>query len=399
MKLFVTTEQRFIETANGRVFVNGIENYEFFSRYKDVFDKITVIARKSECKKSSISTQADGPGIKFLMLPNFIGIKSIPSLVPKIIATYKKIDFDDKSYVILRSPGIIADLTWMFLLANKNKFSVEVVSDPKDMYSDRSLGIKQFGILQKLGVYNLRTQCKQAITSAYVTQKILQKSYPPNNSSTFAYSSLDLPEIIYNYYPLVRKKIDDSQEILKTCNLVFVGTLNKPYKGADALFPILQELKNKKRKVHLKIVGSGHLENKFKNEAKQKRLTSLITFTNQLPPGKPVYDEIKKADIMILPSRQEGLPRVLIEAMTIGVPCIANDIGGVSEILHHNDLIQLNNPNQFSNRIIQYMENKSLRKLNSKRNYSISHKFKPKRLRSIRIQHYRAIVNGGVKNL
>ena len=46
-----------------------------------------------------------------------------------------------------------------------------------------------------------------------------------------------------------------------------------------------------------------------------------------------VYDLLKDSDVFLLPSLEEGLPNVLLEAMALGVPVIATDCGGVSEVL------------------------------------------------------------------
>jgi glycosyltransferase involved in cell wall biosynthesis len=68
-------------------------------------------------------------------------------------------------------------------------------------------------------------------------------------------------------------------------------------------------------------------------------LGHVVEFVGSLPPGESVYRELRKADLFVLPSRTEGLPRALIEAMAVGLPCIATGVGGIPELLDPEDLV------------------------------------------------------------
>ena len=52
-----------------------------------------------------------------------------------------------------------------------------------------------------------------------------------------------------------------------------------------------------------------------------------------------------QADLLMLPSNYEGLPMVIIEAMSFGKPIVASDVGGISEIVR-NDINGYTLPNQ-----------------------------------------------------
>lgn len=139
---------------------------------------------------------------------------------------------------------------------------------------------------------------------------------------------------------------------LKTDNkvLLFIHRLSKR-KGAELLPKILKNVKvsanpvrNSKEVlgkarhvtisngVKLIIIGDGPsrhlLEREFQEEIKQNRVKMLGWVPNQ---------EIAKfyaiADVFLLPSEEEGFPRVILETMATGLPFVAFDVGGVKEII------------------------------------------------------------------
>jgi glycosyltransferase involved in cell wall biosynthesis len=67
-------------------------------------------------------------------------------------------------------------------------------------------------------------------------------------------------------------------------------------------------------------------------------LQEHVQFKGQLPAGKAVQAELDNADLFVLPSRTEGLPRAMIEAMARALPCIGSEVGGIRELLTADDM-------------------------------------------------------------
>ncbi len=118
----------------------------------------------------------------------------------------------------------------------------------------------------------------------------------------------------------------DDQALSK--NILFVHWLSKR-KGADMIVPIAKNLKFKNLK--FKIVGDGPYKKKLEEEIKENKLEKIIEVIGAVP-NKDVVKYYTTADILILPSMEEGFPLTLLEAMAMGVPYVAFDVGSVREM-------------------------------------------------------------------
>lgn len=61
-------------------------------------------------------------------------------------------------------------------------------------------------------------------------------------------------------------------------------------------------------------------------------LTDFVTFTQELP-QKEVFEVMQRADALLLPSVEEGIANVVLEAMAIGLPVVSSNCGGMQEVL------------------------------------------------------------------
>lgn len=78
------------------------------------------------------------------------------------------------------------------------------------------------------------------------------------------------------------------------------------------------------------VIGDGPYRETFLEEIKDWKLTN-ITYIGKVP-NREVYRYFLLADVFLMPSEEEGFPRVLIESMACNTPYVASDIGGVKEI-------------------------------------------------------------------
>ena len=86
--------------------------------------------------------------------------------------------------------------------------------------------------------------------------------------------------------------------------------------------------------LELTVVGDGRYQAELEARAAQLGLGQRVRFLGRLPAGEAVRAEMKRADVFILPSRQEGLPRAMVEAMALGLPCLGSTVGASPSFCH-----------------------------------------------------------------
>ncbi|MDD5069396.1 MAG: glycosyltransferase family 4 protein [Candidatus Omnitrophica bacterium] len=114
--------------------------------------------------------------------------------------------------------------------------------------------------------------------------------------------------------------------------LACVGSLEPVSKGQDILFEVLCSDKWRRRPLEVTLFGAGY------NEKSLKRLKDLWCLDKVRFAGfeDDVESIWKNNHGLILPSRYEGLPMAIIEAMLCGRICIVTDVGGNTELLEDN---------------------------------------------------------------
>ena len=209
-------------------------------------------------------------------------------------------------------------------------------------------------------LYNLDTKLISHIHSCYPWLKLKNKT---KTIDTFLRKKYDhniaCGNLVYDYYKkhtdyitnenmsiisnaidIENIKVNKSSEIYEEFNIPkdkkiigYVGRLIK-LKGIDLFIEELKDNKDKFEDCIILIVGSGLLEDEIKEKIKKYNIEDLVILTGQTT---DVYKFYQVIDILFLSSIYEGLPMVILEAMSVKKPVVSMDVGSINEVVIHNE--------------------------------------------------------------
>ena len=333
MRVAVVLEHRFRFTPDGLVWTDGPFPYSFFTRYLDQFEQVEVIARAQPMGEPSPRwVRADGEGVTFAPVPYYVGPREY-LLHRQAVAAAIWRTLEDNRAVVLRAPGQLANVAAQSLIRGCRPYGAEIVGDPYDVFAP-GVGC---GSLRPLFRWQqtraLKRLCRHAASVAYVTQSALQQRYPPAPEA-FAthYSSVELPAEAFVSQP---PKLHAGGPV----RLITVGSMEHLYKGQDVLLRALAICRRADLEFTLMLIGDGARRPWLEDLAERLQVADAVRFAGQFPSGAAVRQELDQADIFVLPSRQEGVPRAMIEAMARGLPCLGSSVGGIPELLPESAMV------------------------------------------------------------
>ena len=329
MRLTAVLEQRFDRTPDGRVWTPGPHGYPFWERYLTVFSEVRVVARVRDVPAvtghpmTGSLRPASGPGVTFAAVPHFLGPLGFVRQYGKVRRAIGRAVRDPQAgAVLLRIPGTLSNVAFTALAGRP--FAAEVVADPHDQHAP---GVRRHPLqafFRRSYTRQMTEQCRRSSVTAYVTAEALQRRYPTDGRA-FALSDVDLPPEAYAARPRVWHP--EPHEAVMVC------TLELNIKGVDVSIGAVRVLRDRGLKVRLRIVGDGLLRSQFERQAAALGVAGQVTFIGAVAGGEAVRAQLDRSDVFLMPSRQEGLPRAMVEAMARGLPALGSEIGGIPELL------------------------------------------------------------------
>jgi glycosyltransferase involved in cell wall biosynthesis len=133
--------------------------------------------------------------------------------------------------------------------------------------------------------------------------------------------------LVPSFY-LDAQKLTPDATIAKSFDLVTACRLVKN-KNIDALLDVLVNLPM----LRLLIIGDGPERAALEIRARKISLSSRITFAGWLPTADDVYRAMQRGRVFVMPSRSEGGPRALLEAIALKLPVVTTDVGIAPDIV------------------------------------------------------------------
>jgi glycosyltransferase involved in cell wall biosynthesis len=203
--------------------------------------------------------------------------------------------------------------------------------------------------------------------------------YPPIESRLFQLSKLvtavslsvakELAEygLDPNKIPVLGNGVDEqlftpSQRKARSRYVLYTGVL-RARKGLFDFIECAKYVSSAYPDVKFVICGKGSFLDKLKEEARRLGVEKQMVFLGYVTRNKLVQT-YQKATIHVVPSHYEGLPTVLLEAMSCGLPVVATDVGGNKEVISNGVngfLVPPKSPKVIARTILRLLEDDDLR--------------------------------------
>jgi glycosyltransferase involved in cell wall biosynthesis len=385
VRLVITSTRRFIQSPDGNIWTPSSDDYRFWQRYLAVFDSVVIIARVYPLEKMDINWKlVTGSGVSVAAIPQYNGfIEYLLAYIPIMQAVRQIIRPTDA--VILRIPSHVSSAVEPILRLRQQPYGAEIIGDTAATLSAESLEHPLRPFLRFISVRAVRRMCRNASSLAYVTETALQAKYPPSAQAfSTHYSSIELPD------ELIAKQAKIIQT--KPIRIISVGSMAMKYKRFDILIEAVKRNIAAGLDIELILVGDGRHRAFFETCAKD--LENRVKFIGELGGSEYVREELLAADLFVLASANEGLPRVIIEAMAVGMPCIGTTVGGTSELLPSEDLVAAGDIEALTSKLREVIANPSRLQSMARRNLDVVRRYTSSQLsqrRQTMYQHLREI--------
>jgi glycosyltransferase involved in cell wall biosynthesis len=310
-------------------------SYSLWSRYLTIFNEMTVVSRVREMKegeRGQIQALSSGPNVSFAPVPSISSPLRMIKYRSTAIVLMKKA-LADADIVIARLPSEVGALAIHVAKKLGKPWAVELVGHVWDSFWH--YGSWQGKVYAPVMTWRIKSLVWQAPIVLYVTEQFLQGKYP-TRGKMISCSDVEIPDISFE---VLHRRLHYATKKRSSYVIGLIGSMRSKYKGIDTAIRAIARLKDRVPAIKLRILGDGDTT-PWRRLAEQLGVGEKVEFCGEIPGGQPVFDWLDNIDVYIQPSKTEGLPRSLIEAMSRGLPCFASRVGGIPELLPENCLIK-----------------------------------------------------------
>ena len=333
------------------VYCNVTLTNEMFNRYFHVVDKLIVAVRTYRLDKDYVELNMKPLNLDNMIIYEVQNLNSPKGLLWEKGKYKKQIKeiVKDCDLIFARMPSTTSDVMLSVARALGKPYLVEVGGCAWDAFWNHGLIGK---LIAPYMYWNLKKNVKNASFASYVTKEFLQKRYPCsgetcNCSNVYLQSSN-------------KTVLEERIAKIKSTNLskvVFgqaVNSIDIKYKGEHIIVELMHKLREKGIDPEFQIVGPGE-GSLIKKVARKYSIENKVHFMGVLNKNE-MYEWYKSIDIYVQPSKQEGLPRSVIEAMSVGCPALGSNVAGIPELLSQDCLFDLNSKKQMLETILNVFD-------------------------------------------
>lgn len=341
MKLLWVGSVHLYQGKDGNYYTPTAYDYEFIKRYLSVFEEVRFLGKVVEHNVADCSSYlpVSGERVEVFEIPWHQGLKGMLRIINKLMVVYKSA-LKGCDCSVFRIAQI--ESFFVYLLGGwKKPYVVELVNDPESF-------VGMHYIWKQICAGFVRHMIKHSKGTAYVTKQYLQKKYPicsKNNTFQACYSSVEINEEDIYKEPVNYKK---GKKFL----IVHVANAISGYmKGHKTLIEMACILKQKGVSFEVRCIGDGTMVEEFRLYAKKCNVEKEVQFLGRINGKDNMLKELRRCHMMVFPTGSEGLPRAVIEAMAVGLPCISTPVGGIPELIERKYLFAPDDARGFADEV------------------------------------------------
>lgn len=390
MKLLIGTDAHLFKTPDNKYWCDSVETYDFWMRYLNVFNEVRIVARVKYIKDIEQGYQrADGKGVEVWEIPFFQGPLQLIKEYARVNMALKGC-YEGCNCALYRMPSQTAQMVLSFK-PKEIPYAGEIVYCPRDdIVNQRTFFSK---IINRIISMQLKSFCLKANGVSYVTEGMIQKYYPcyanlygeTDIFFTDSYSSINLKEDFYAK-PRIKK---DNKFVISISD----AAMNTDRKGERTVIETVKLLRDRGYFVEAYIIGDGSKRKEFERFSENLGVKEFIHFKGRVSGSVAVREIIMQSDFYVLPTRGEGLPRGILEAMAVGLVVIATDVGGIAEVLSKEFLFEYNDSMGIANKVEELINDNSEREKICIRNYQKAMEFRYDLLQVKRNRFYKRLAS------
>lgn len=385
-KLLFCYDGPIMKDKKGNYYGNTFNN-DMLKRYQHIASNIKLLIRVKEIDEDTIKSKFLKIDINKYQIGECLNISSIKGLIfnKKIVKKQLEEEIENADYVVARLPSMIGGLSVAIAKKMNKPYFVELVGCPWDALWNHSIRGKLFAPIMTL---NTKRLVKNAPFVLYVTEQFLQRRYPTRGKS-IGCSDVILKESNNNIIEDRKKHILENQNIEKKI-IATIGAINVKFKGQKYVIKAINKLrKHGIDNYEYWIIGGGD-KNYLEKFVKKYKIEDNVKFLGSLPHDE-IFNKLEKVDIYIQPSKTEGLPRALLEAMSMGCLCIGTNVGGIPELLDKKYIMRSSNVDDIVEKIKAITIEQQLEQ--SKVNFEKSKNYEKSTLEEKRNKFYDEFIN------
>ena len=286
--------------------------------------------------------------------------------------------------VIIRLPSLIGGEAAALAEKYGKPYMVELVSCTWDALWNHSLRGK---LLAPWSWVRTRQEVKRAPMVLYVTNQFLQRRYPTAGLSVGC-SDVSLPGVDEAVLCRRLERIGGRAPGGAPLRLGTIAAVNVRYKGQADVIKALAALKKQGIRMEYELAGSGD-PSRLRTLAQRLGVEDQVHLLGSVPHDK-IFAWLETIDLYLQPSKQEGLPRAVVEAMSCACPVAGARTGGIPELVDEEWIFRPGDVKDIC-RILQKAAAEDLSR-QAQRSFQVATRYEKDRLEQLRGEFFQKFV-------